>query len=360
MSNQQPKSADIQIGEGNNAMTIHTTVFINGIPTPTPTPPTPDPKPQPTGSTDPTGCLMIFPTNPNAKVQPFYVDVTKDPTSDTYACTYGSDTVKFQPMTEGKVKFLRNPGHVQTYASGQPPGKSCRFHITPDGGVFGVGKHSWKDKPLPEFLYSDKCFRSFELTTIFRVGKALGTHQSCADKMASRPDKPDDSLRSTIEFCYPNDQKAECYVNYNYDHKTYAKVSGVIQHDQRGKVEVGKWIGTKTIFIIAADKKSTWIGGYMNTDPIDTATGQIKNDGWFFKAEYLAKGIPEYQNVPPVWGGMTNYRRIDGYETVDLAHHSQREILDSSTLHTANASRLDLSKSKIAEVPKEDFATFDP
>ena len=40
----------------------------------------------------------------------------------------------------------------------------------------------------------------------------------------------------------------------------------------------------------------------------------------------LSKGIPQYQNIPPVWGGMTNYLRVDGYDNVDLFRFSIREI----------------------------------
>ena len=358
MSQNNATPATIKVGD----IPIYTAVFVNGIPTPSPTPPTPTPNPPPvSGNLDLTGCQMIFPSNPAPKAQAFYVDVTKEPTTDNYACTYGSDIVKFQPMKEGNVVFLRSPCHAQTYASGQPPGKSFRGHINPAGGMFdNSAKYCWKDTPTPVYLYKENVFYSFEQTIIFRPGPALGTHQSCAFKMCSIPDGKDDTRRSTIEFCFPNDQKSDCYVNYNYAHATYAKVPSVIQHSDKGKVTVGKWIGLKVMFIIAADRKSTWIGGYVNEDPVDTTTGKIKNDGWIFKAEYLAKGIPEYNNVPPVWGGQTNYNRIDGYDHIDLLHHSQREILDSSALHTNNVAKLDLKKSRIAAVPTDNFADYDP
>jgi hypothetical protein len=228
-------------------------------------------------------------------------------------------------MTEGKVKFLRHKGAPQSYASGAPPGKSCRFHYNPDGGMKKVGKYSWKDKTIPHFLYTEKTYYNFEFTVIARPGKALGTHQSFAFKIRSRPDQPDDSLRSTIEMCMPNDQKGDAYVNYNYDHKTYAKTPGVKQYAKE-KIEVNKWIGVKLVSIVADDKKSHWMGMYVNPDPIDTNTGNPKNDGWKLKAEYTDKGIAAYKDIPCTWGGMTNYLRVDGYENVDIYRYSIMEI----------------------------------
>jgi len=229
-------------------------------------------------------------------------------------------------MKEGNVEFWRNNGHPQSYASGNKPGLSCRFHHTPSGGMFGVGKYSWRTKPTPQFLYDNNCYKSFEFTVIVRVGPDLGTHESFAFKLVSRPDTPDDTIRSTIEMNLPNDQKPNLYVNYNYAHAGYQSASGVKQYTKDGKVTVGKWIGAKVCFIIADDRKSTMMYMYINTDPIDLATGKPNNKGWTLKGEYLAKGIPQYDNVPPVWGGMTNYLRVDGYKYVDVFRFSIREI----------------------------------
>ena len=323
---------DIVFESGGVKFVIHVSgdMTVKDIPQPNPVTPVPNPDPTPKpveGGIALDGVKMMFPEQKNAKCPPFFIDLN-DPDKDNkhFADTYGSKVYKFEkPMTEGKIKFVRNMGAKQTYASGAPPGKSCRFHHIPDGGIGTPGKHSWKDNPIPEYLYSEKCYYNFEFTVIARVGKPLGTHQSFAFKVRSRPDQPDDSLRSTIEMCMPNDQKADAYVNYNYDHKTYAKVSGVKQYLKDGKIEPNKWIGVKLVSIIADDRKSTWFAMYIDTDPIDTNTGNPKNN-WKLKAEYTAKGIPEYKNIPPVWGGMDNYLRVDGYEYVDLYRYSQMEI----------------------------------
>lgn len=325
---------DIVFESGGVKFVVHiaadmTTANVNPPPpnpvTPVPKPPEPTPEPPQAGiSLD--GVKQMFPENKKAKCPPFFIDLNNpDKDNKVFAVTYGSDLVKFEkPMEENGLKFVRNKGHKQTYASGAPPGMSVRAHHTPDGGMFSPGKHSWKDSPPPEYLYSEKCYYNFEMTAITRVGKALGTHQSYAYKVRSRPDKPDDSLRSTVEFCMPNDQKGDAYFNYNYDHKTYSKVDGVKQYIDEGKITPGKWIGTKLVSIVADDKKSVWFGLYVDTDPI--GSGGKLNNNWKLKAEITTKGIKDYKNIPPTWGGMTNYLRVDGYEYVDFARFSIMEI----------------------------------
>lgn len=355
---------DVVFESGGVKFVIHVAMDVVS-PTPNPVnpvvnPPQPKPEPKPVeGGVGPDGIKLMFPQNTQAKCPPFYIDLTNpDKDNNTFATTYGSDIVKFEKtMKEGNISFVRNMGHKQTYASGAPPGKSCRFHYTPDGGMFAVGKHSWKDKDIPQYLYSEKCYYNLEFTVIARVGKPLGTHQSFAFKVQSRPDKPDDSLRSTVEFCAPNDQKSDAYYNFNYDHKTYAKVSGVKQYTTEGKVTPNQWIGYKLVIIIADDRKSSWYGLYVDTDPINKETGQ-PNNNWKLKAEYTNKGIPEYKNIPAVWGGMTNYLRVDGYEYVDLFRFSQVEIQKGPL---TNPAKLDLAPGQnftIAAVPDFNPADF--
>ena len=141
---------------------------------------------------------------------------------------------------------------------------------------------SWKDNPLPTFVTaSDKCYYSHEMTAIVRVGKALGKdiHQSFAFKLNSRPDVPDDTQRSTIEFCMPNDQKSDSYVNYNFAHAGYSKVTGLKQYLKEGKITPGQWIGVKHVFIIADDSKSSWMGLYVNSNQSMMMALQIMTNG---------------------------------------------------------------------------------
>jgi hypothetical protein len=303
-----------------------------GVVNPPPQPPGPGPTGEGIG---PDGIKEIYPTKQGAKAKPFYIDLDNpDKDAKTFGTTYGGDLTKFNKTAmDGKVKCVTNPGHKQTYASGAPPGKSCRFHISAGGNNNKPGKYSWKDKPTPAYVTAtDVCFYSHEMTVIAKVGKALGTHQSFAFKVNSRPDQPDDNLRSTIEMCMPNDQKPDVYVNYNYAHKSYERTPGVKQYFKEGKITPGQIIGVKYIHSIADDKKSTYMAMYVNLDPIDLATGQIKNENWKLKADYVAKGISAYDNIPPVWGG-DSYLRVDGYDGVTLYAFSQREI-DKQTAQT--------------------------
>jgi hypothetical protein len=288
----------------------------------------------------PDGVLEWLPSAANPKHAPLYLDLTKgDPTSKDgpFAITYGS---KFVPSniihaTNGAT-FLETNGAIQHYKPDKnghkkPDGRSMRAHWFYDCKPMDEGKHSWKDTPLPDYLYSENAFYNFEMTAIVEVddpldpvdGKAI--HQSCAFKLRSRPDEPDENLRSTIECCFPNSQHPDAYFNYNYAHDTYKAVDGVKQHTKEGVVEPHKPLGLKVVSIIADDKKSCWFEWYINTDPIDL-DGEFKNESWHIKAEYSAKGIPDYKNVPPIWAGMTDYLRIDGYKKFRLYNFSIREI----------------------------------
>lgn len=283
----------------------------------------------------PDGVIEMFPSLANPKHPALYLDLSsgKDPSSrdGPFCINYGGDLVPSQIVkgTNGAT-CLETEGHKVTYHSGAPSGTSLRAHWYYDGvSAFASSDKMkcWSDKPTPEYLNTDKTFYNFEMTAILEVGDELGKdiHQSCAFKTRSIPDKPDDKRRSTFEFCFPNSQKKSCYVNYNYAHATYAAASGVKEYTSEGKVEPNKPLGLKVVSIIADDKKSTWYGGYINTNPL-TADGKINNEGWKLKAEYTATGIEAYNNIPPTWGGCTDYLRIDGYKKYRLYAFSIREI----------------------------------
>lgn len=351
---------DIVFESGGVKFVLHVSADMTVSPPPTPQPnpvtPGPTPQPEPEAGVAADGVKMMFAENKNAKAKPFFIDLDNpDKDHDIFATTYGSKVYPFEkptPMTEDNIKFVRNKGAKQTYASGAPPGKSCRFHISAGANMGKVGKYSWKDKPTPAYVTAtDTCFYSHEMTVIARVGKPLGTHQSFAFKLNSRPDKPDDTLRSTIEFCMPNDQKPDAYVNYNFAHAGYSKVTGLKQYFKEGKIEPNKWIGVKNVFIIGDDRKASWMGLYVNLNPI-TDKGEINNNDWKLKAEYTAKGIKEYDMIPPVWGG-DSYLRVDGYEYVDLFRYSQIEILKGPL---KNPSGLDLALGQSFTEPQVDVS----
>jgi len=365
------ENRDLVFETGGVKFVLHVQADMTTSNTPNPPPPnpvTPVPPPEPPGPTPGPieggvgldGVKQMFPEQTGAKAKPFYINLDNpDADNKLFATTYGSKVYKFEkaPMTEGKIKFVRNMGAPQSYASGAPPGKSCRFHISAGKTMGDVGSHSWKDKPTPQYVTkTDTCFYSHEMTAIARVGKALGTHQSFAFKLQTRPDKPDDTLRSTIEFCMPNDQKNDPYINYNYAHAGYSKVTGLKQYNVPGKITVGQWIGVKCVFIIADDRKSSWMGLYVNTNPID-ANGNPDNAGWKLKSEYTATGIKEYNNVPPVWGG-DSYLRVDGYDHVDLYRFSQVEIQKGPLKQQQGLAPAPEIQFSIAQPPNENPADF--
>jgi hypothetical protein len=231
--------------------------------------------------------------------------------------------------TDGAVQHYKSK---DKYGNNKPDGRSMRAHWFYGCKPSDDGKYSWKDNKVPAYLYSEKAFYNFEMTAVVEVGDPLDPvngqeiHQSCAFKLRARPDGGDkDDLRSTVECCFPNSQKPDAYFNYNYSHHGYENVDGVKQYTKEGVVESHKPLGLKVVSVIADNRKSSWYGWYINTDPINL-DGKFINERWKLKAEYTATGIPEYKNIPPVWAGMTDYLRMDGYKKFRLYNFSVREI----------------------------------
>jgi hypothetical protein len=294
-----------------------------------------------TGHIGPDGILELFPKAANPRHAPLYLDLSKgDPTSKDgpFAITYGSDFIPSN-IIQGRngAICLETDGAVQhykpdKYGHKKPDGRSMRAHWFYDCKPSDDGKYSWKDHIIPTYLYSEKAFYNFEMTAVVEVGDPLDPvngqeiHQSCAFKLRARPDGGNkDDLRSTVECCFPNSQKPDAYFNYNYSHHGYENVDGVKQNTKEGVVESHKPLGLKVVSVIANNRKSSWYGWYINTDPIGS-DGKFTNEIWKLKAEYTATGISEYKNIPPVWAGMTDYLRMDGYKKFRLYNFSVREI----------------------------------
>ncbi|HEX5519437.1 MAG TPA: hypothetical protein VFX18_03270 [Candidatus Nitrosocosmicus sp.] len=304
------------------------------IKTPTPQQSTPAPAPSPnTSKIGPDGVLELWPTYQTAKHPPIYLDLSKgDPSNKDgpFAITYGGDMVKSNIVkgTNGAT-CLETEGHKVTYKSGAKPGMSTRAHFFYDIPAFAENSKMkcWEDKPTPEFLHTEKTFYDFEMTAIIEPGDEIGkdVHKSIAFKTRSIPDKPNDKRRSTFEFCFPPSDKKGVYVNYNYAHATYAPAAGVKQFIPNIHIMPNTLYGLKVVSIIANDKKSTWYGGYINLAPLN-ADGTFNNNGWKLLGEYTAKGIPAFNNIPPTWGGATDYLRVDGFKKLRIYNFSIREI----------------------------------
>src|SRR3982751_672070 len=65
----------------------------------------------------PDGIKQIYPIKQDAKAKPFYINLDNpDGNPKVFATTYGSDIVKFEKAAlNGKMKYVRNKGHKQTY-----------------------------------------------------------------------------------------------------------------------------------------------------------------------------------------------------------------------------------------------------
>ena len=317
---------------GQNTITVNP---VGTVPTPVnPTQVTPAPLPPvnvPGVGKD--GVLELFATDTNWPLQALYLDVTKDPNSKTgpFCNTYGSDVIPFKPIKGvNNANCIETNGHVVKYASGAKDGLSNRFHWYYVTDIFGDNTKykCWSDKPTPRFLNNEKTMIDCEMTAIIETGEEIGkdVHKSTAFKMCSIPDKPNDTRRSTFEICMANSDHPHSYVNYNYAHANYVPASGIKEYTDEGVIKSNTLIGLKAVRMVAADLKSCWFGQYINTNPLNK-DGTFNNDGWKLKAEFTAVGIKDYQNIVPIWGGVTDYLRIDGYKSVRLYNFSIRPII---------------------------------
>ena len=355
--------AEIIIGS-NPGQKIETEVILQGSGGITPQPPDPPIPPVVNGGDiDKFGVKKLFPSAPNPNAPDWYIDLFNkdDPSGKTeFAVTYGHDMVKSTKKTEGNLTYFSTPGHIVNYNSGAPSGMSFRGAIYPDKDVFDdSAKGSWDQNPTPEYLHTPKSYGSFEMTWYIRVGPRLkgNPHTSLAAKVKSKNDGSDDTKRSCVEICMADPDHADPYVNINFAHDLYVK-QPVKVYTKLGRFEPEKWLGFKAIVSPAADKKSCYLGIYIDVDPIDATTGKPKNN-WILKADYDFIGVKEYKMIVSTWRGQKEYLRMDGYSRFDYTFVSIREIVFKSPYHDTAKMTATQQGSSQGEVPAYDPYDFE-
>ena len=243
-----------------------------------------------------------------------------DPDKSIFNVSYGGGShIPFTKKTEGSLTFFNTAGSPIKYNSGQKAGRSTRIDTYPGGGMWANKTKFWW-KSNPGYLYNEKGIKNGEYTTFIRVHGDLGTHQAYAHKIGGRDD---DSLRSLMEMVYPTATHGDIQVNYNYAHFPYVNAKPKILKAP-SKLVPEKWIGVKTIHIVAKDGKSTHWEMWVDENPFDSQ-GKPQNN-WVLAATYEDHGCKEYGNVPLTWRCHKDVCRVDGFSNVDFALFSDREI----------------------------------
>jgi hypothetical protein len=243
-----------------------------------------------------------------------------------------------EKKTEGNLTFWRVSGKDVGY-SDHSVGKTVRVNINAGGGLDGDQEHTWDN--TPEYIWTKNDSKNAEFTYYIRCSKKIsghGTaanHVTCSSKFRGgiHTGKGDPHASCCELVLKVGEGNGSLDYNFEYDHPDYLNEGdGTNKLKADNNTEIDKWFGRKTVVWTNSDDKSVTARDYIDLDPFD-ANGKPKNN-WDKLQEKVFTTVKnkktehrkkEY-NVPPLWGGMFT-SRVDGFQTVDYAIVSIREII---------------------------------
>jgi hypothetical protein len=240
-----------------------------------------------------------------------------------------TDNNQGKKLTEGNLTFWRVSGNDVHY-SDHSVGKTVRVNINAGGGLDGQQMNTWEDDP--KYLWTDKDSRNAEFTYYLRASEKVsgqGTaanHVTCSSKFRGgiHTSNSHDPRASCCELVLRIGQgNASLDYHFEYNHPDYLNDGdGTSKLQANNETKIGQWFGRKTVVWTNGDGKSVTARDYIDLDPFDV-NGNPKNN-WDALHEKIFTTIRNY-DVPPLWGGMFT-SRVDGFQTVDYAIFSIREI----------------------------------
>jgi hypothetical protein len=274
-------------------------------------------------STDPAidsdGVRMLFPSAPGSSFRLGAEDPNKTP---HFVIEQGTLAT---PGVQGAFHFWNLPSYPLTYASGGT-GWTSRLHIHASGDAEQL--YTWQTQH--GYLLNPQDLKNMEFTVFIRVHGIVdapraqvtlkvrgGEHTSTAPERAScvmltfSPASHGSLTRFGKELTHPD-----------YDYKTLAPAFPAALQDN-------VWVGLKMAsWNDPHDARRVIHRLYVDTDPIAFSSGTPRN-GWRLFCEYLdIEGASTGQYAKLVdWGGWQTTLRTDGFESIDFAWPSAREIL---------------------------------
>ena len=280
---------------------------------------------------DKDGVQMLFPSKSGGNE--YYLSDADNINGGKFITTDQNYAVK---RAEGNnLAFWRVSGKDVHY-SDQSIGKTVRVNINAGGGLDGHQQNTWKDNP--KYIWTNKDSKNAEFTYYIRCsGKISGhgiaaNHVTCSSKFRGgvHTGKNDPHASCCELVLRVGEGNASLNYNFEYNHPDYVNDGdGTKKLQANNDTEVSKWFGRKTIVWTNSDGKSVTARDYIDLDPFDT-NGKPKNN-WKPLHEKVFRTISRETedgttyNVPPLWGGMFT-SRVDGFQTVDYAIFSLREI----------------------------------
>ena len=264
------------------------------------------------------GVQMLFPSAPGSSFRLGTGDPNATPSLFIERGTAAT------PGVQGNLHYWNLPSYGLAYASGGT-GWTSRLHIRPSGDTAQL--YTWKTQP--GYLLNRDDLKNQEFTVFLRVHGIKdvdraqvslkvrgGAHTDQGPERAScamltfSPASHGSITRFGKELTHPD-----------YDYKTLNPFfPAALQEDV--------WVGLKMVSWNDPDDATRVINQlYLDTDPFDPATGALRNH-WRLFSEYVdIEGASTGRYTKLVdWGGWQTSLRTDGFDNIDFAWPSVREI----------------------------------
>jgi hypothetical protein len=243
---------------------------------------------------------------------------TQDPNS---AANYEVEQATATHKTEGNLSFWNSVGGSVNYASGGS-GRTIRLTASPSGGS---QTYNWKTGAITHgYISNTKDIKNFEWTIYMRTHGFLNNHTSMSMKgRGGVHTGSHDPRASCFEMRVPYGTTSPD-VSRELNHPDYDFVNLTPKFAYH--VTENKWLGLKFISIVSQDGKSTNNKLYLDTNPWG-ADGKPLNN-WQLYTEYddvTGTDTGQY-NQAATWAGWLWTSRVDGWNSLDFALDSIREI----------------------------------
>jgi hypothetical protein len=271
--------------------------------------------------TDVNGVAMLYPSDPDGSS---FSLGSRDP-NKTPDFSIEQWTIAVRGTDPNGLVYWKVPSHPLLY-EGSASGWSTRLHMYASGGT--TQKYTWKNQT--GYLHLPADVRNQEETVYIRAHHLLdpahagitlkirgGAHTSSNGDLAScimfelgtgRDDVPP-AARFGKELHHPDYDWVTLPSDFNYS------------------LTENQWVGLKMVSYNSPTNASEVVNNfYLDTDPFD-ASGQPKNE-WRLFATYTdiaGKSTGRYSKLVN-WGGWETTVRTDGYNEIDFAFPSVREI----------------------------------
>jgi hypothetical protein len=279
---------------------------------------------------DKDGVKMLFKTKTNGDSE-YYLSDADDINEGKFITTDNNDA---QKKTQDNITFWRVLAKDVHYNDGSI-GKTVRVNINAGDGLDKDQKNIWKDNPT--YIWTKNDSKNAEFTYYIRCsGKISGhgtaaNHVTCSSKFRggihTGQHDPRASCCELVLRVGEGNQSLD--YNFEYNHPDYLNDGNATKKLQaNNNTEIDKWFGRKTVVWTNKDSKSVTARDYIDLNPF-SGNGKPKNN-WNPLQEKVFTAEGEKYNVPPLWGGMFT-SRVDGFQTVDYAIVSIREIIPPLT-----------------------------